>query len=122
MAVLDGSFDGLLTKAIMHRYGRCANKHSELQAKYAKLADQALGPILKELRDGKRRSSKTFNGVRFTTEQVFTLLLNYGNEGNKQRVAETLLINNKVDILGPFDPKDKVQTAQAWARADAIMA
>lgn len=121
IAVLDGAYDGILTKLIIHPYGHCANKQAELQAKFSKEVDRALSPILKDLRSRRRVASKTFNGAEFTVEEAFTILLNYGNEGNRQRIAETLAVDFGIHILEDHDPKDPAAVAQAWAKADAVM-
>lgn len=121
IAVLDGAYDGILTKLIIHPYGHCANKQAELQAKFSKEVDWALSPILKDLRSRRRVASRTFNGVEFTVEEAFTILLNYGNEGNRQRIAETLAVDFGIHILEDHDPKDPAAVAQAWAKADAVM-
>lgn len=122
IAVLDGAYDGILTKLIIHPYGHCANKQAELQAKFSKEVDRALSPILKDLRSRRRVASKIFNGAEFTVEEAFTILLNYGNEGNRQRIAETLAVDFGIHILEDHDPKDPAAVAQAWAKADAVMA
>ncbi len=121
IAVLDGAYDGILTKLIIHPYGHCANKQAELQAKFSKEVDRALSPILKDLRSRRRVASKIFNGAEFTVEEAFTILLNYGNEGNRQRIAETLAVDFGIHILENHDPKDPAAVAQAWAKADAVM-
>lgn len=120
IAVLDGAYDGILTKLIIHPYGHCANKQAELQAKFSKEVDRALSPILKDLRNRRPIASKTFNGAKFSVEEAFTILLNYGNEGNRQRIAETLAVDG-IHILEDHDPKDPAAVAQAWAKADAVM-
>lgn len=120
IAVLDGAYDGILTKLIIHPYGHCANKQAELQAKFSKEVDLALSPILKDLRNRRPIASKTFNGAEFSVEEAFTILLNYGNEGNRQRIAETLAVDG-IHILEDHDPKDPAAVAQAWAKADAVM-
>lgn len=121
IAVLDGAYDGILTKLIIHPYGHCANNQAELQAKFSKEVDRALSPILKDLRSRRRVASKTFNGAEFSVEEAFTILLNYGNEGNRQRIAETLAVDFGIRILEDHDPKDPAAVAQAWTKADAVM-
>lgn len=121
MAVLDGGFDGLLTELVIHRYDKCANKFAEFQNAYAVSINNALSSIEKELRSGKEKESKVFAGYKFTTQDAFVMLLNYGNEGNIQRLAATIKHHFGEDILGQFDAKDSAAVQSAYARADEIM-
>lgn len=121
MAVLDGSYTGLMSRLVVHGYDKCANTWSELQHSFTEKIAKALAPIEKDLRSGKKKASKIIPGFNFTTQDVFTMLLNYGNTGNIQRLAATIKHHFHVDILGSFDPKDPASVASAYARADQLM-
>lgn len=121
MAVLDGSYTGVMSRLVVHGYDKCANTWSELQHSFTERVAKALAPIEKDLRSGKKKASKIIPGFNFTTQDVFTMLLNYGNTGNIQRLAATIKHHFHVDILGSFVPKDPVSVASAYARADQLM-
>ena len=121
MAVLDGGFDGLLTELVIHRYDKCANRFAEFQHTYSVEIDKALAPVEKDLRSGKLKASEVFKGHNFTAQDAFVMLLNYGNEGNIQRLAATIEHHFGENILEGFDPKDPDASKGAYARADEIM-
>ena len=72
----------------------------------------------------KAKTSKTFNHA-FTTQEVFVLLLNYGNEGNRQRALATMTYHTDYKFfegLDKSDPSYEAKLAEAQARADQLMA
>ena len=120
VAVLDGSWTGVLSKLLIYPSDKCGNTEETLKAKYAKKLHDILSPLDKSLLDLTARTSKVFNHA-FTTQQVFVLLLNYGNEGNRQRALSTVEYLTDINFFGDVDPKDEMAMARAQARADQMM-
>lgn len=120
VAVLDGSWTGVLSKLLIYPSDKCGNTEESLKAKYAKKLHDILSPLDKSLLDLTARTSKVFNHA-FTTQQVFVLLLNYGNEGNRQRALSTVEYLTDHQFFGDVDPKDEMAMAKAQARADQMM-
>ena len=120
IATLDGSWTGKLTELLVYPSDKCGNTEETLKHKYAKRVHDILKPVEKSLFDVKARTSKVFNHA-FTTQQVFVLLLNYGNDGNRQRALSTIMHHTGVRFFDGVDPKNKAAMAQAQARADAMM-
>lgn len=124
VATLEGGWEGLLAKLFIYPADKCVTKEEELKAKYAMKLDKILRPLKESLTDLKAKTSKTFNHA-FTTQEVFVLLLNYGNEGNRQRALSTMTYHTGYKFfegLGRSDPAYEAKVAEAQARADQLMA
>ena len=116
--------EGLLAKLFIYPADKCVTKEEELKAKYAMKLDKILRPLKESLTDLKAKTSKTFNHA-FTTQEVFVLLLNYGNEGNRQRALATMTYHTDYKFfegLDKSDPSYEAKLAEAQARADQLMA
>ncbi len=120
VAVLDGKWDGILSKLLIYPADKCGNTEETLKNKYAVKLDKILSVVDASLRDLTARTSKTF-GHAFTTQEVFVLLLNYGNEGNRQRALSTVSYLTGRRFFEGVDPNDEVAVARAQANADAQM-
>lgn len=124
VATLEGGWEGLLAKLFIYPADKCVTKEEELKAKYAMKLDKILRPLKESLTDLKAKTSKTFNHA-FTTQEVFVLLLNYGNEGNRQRALATMTYHTDYKFfegLDKSDPSYEAKLAEAQARADQLMA
>ena len=124
VATLEGGWEGLLAKLFIYPSDKCVTKEEELKAKYAMKLDKILRPLKESLTDLKAKTSKTFNHA-FTTQEVFVLLLNYGNEGNRQRALATMTYHTDYKFfegLDKSDPSYEAKLAEAQARADQLMA
>lgn len=124
VAALDGGWEGLLAKLFIYPSDKCVTKEEELKAKYAMKLDKILRPLKESLTDLKAKTSKTFNHA-FTTQEVFVLLLNYGNAGNRQRALATMTYHTDYKFfegLDKSDPSYEAKLAEAQARADQLMA
>lgn len=124
VATLEGGWEGLLAKLFIYPADKCVTKEEELKAKYAMKLDKILRPLKESLTDLKAKTSKTFNHA-FTTQEVFVLLLNYGNEGNRQRAFATMTYHTDYKFfegLDKSDPSYEAKLAEAQARADQLMA
>lgn len=124
VATLEGGWEGLLAKLFIYPSDKCVTKEEELKAKYAMKLDKILRPLKESLTDLKPKTSKTFNHA-FTTQEVFVLLLNYGNEGNRQRALSTMTYHTGYKFfegLDRSDPAYEAKVAEAQARADQLMA
>ena len=88
-AVLDGSWTGKLTEYLIYPADRAATREESLKHEYAAKLDKILRPVAARLRRHDARTSEVL-GVPLTTQQAWTMLLNYGNEGNRQRLLATL--------------------------------
>lgn len=124
VATLEGGWEGLLAKLFIYPADKCVTKEEELKAKYAMKLDKILRPLKESLTDLKAKTSKTFNHA-FTTQEVFVLLLNYGNEGNRQRALSTITYHTDYKFfegLDKSDPSYEAKFAEAQARADQLMA
>ena len=124
VATLEGGWEGLLAKLFIYPADKCVTKEEELKAKYAMKLDKILRPLKESLTDLKAKTSKTFNHT-FTTQEVFVLLLNYGNEGNRQRALSTMTYHTDYKFfegLDKSDPSYEAKLAEAQARADQLMA
>lgn len=124
VATLEGGWEGLLAKLFIYPADKCVTKEEELKAKYAMKLDKILRPLKESLTDLKAKTSKTFNHA-FTTQEVFVLLLNYGNEGNRQRALSTMTYHTDYKFfegLDKSDPSYEAKLAEAQARADQLMA
>lgn len=124
VATLEGGWEGLLAKLFIYPADKCVTKEEELKAKYAMKLDKILRPLKESLTDLKAKTSKTFNHA-FTTQEVFVLLLNYGNEGNRQRALSTMTYHTGYKFfegLDKSDPSYEAKLAEAQARADQLMA
>ena len=124
VATLEGGWEGLLAKLFIYPADKCVTKEEELKAKYAMKLDKILRPLKESLTDLKAKTSKTFNHA-FTTQEVFVLLLNYGNEGNRQRALSTMTYHTGYKFfegLDRSDPAYEAKVAEAQARADQLMA
>lgn len=124
VATLEGGWEGLLAKLFIYPSDKCVTKEEELKAKYTMKLDKILRPLKESLTDLKAKTSKTFNHA-FTTQEVFVLLLNYGNEGNRQRALATMTYHTDYKFfegLDKSDPSYEAKLAEAQARADQLMA
>lgn len=124
VATLEGGWEGLLAKLFIYPSDKCVTKEEELKAKYAMKLDKILRPLKESLTDLKAKTSKTFNHA-FTTQEVFVLLLNYGNESNRQRALATMTYHTDYKFfegLDKSDPSYEAKLAEAQARADQLMA
>ena len=124
VATLEGGWEGLLAKLFIYPADKCVTKEEELKAKYTMKLDKILRPLKESLTDLKAKTSKTFNHA-FTTQEVFVLLLNYGNEGNRQRALSTMTYHTDYKFfegLDKSDPSYEAKLAEAQARADQLMA
>lgn len=124
VATLEGGWEGLLAKLFIYPADKCVTKEEELKAKYTMRLDKILRPLKESLTDLKAKTSKTFNHA-FTTQEVFVLLLNYGNEGNRQRALSTMTYHTDYKFfegLDKSDPSYEAKLAEAQARADQLMA
>lgn len=121
-AVLDGAWDGKLTKLLIYPSDEANNREATFRHQFTKRIIELSQPIRKSLRGTKRRTSRTL-GVPFTTSEVFYALLNYGNEGNRQRMLSTIKYRTKgkVDPYAGYDISDPAQKELADAQADSIM-
>lgn len=89
VAVLDGSWTGKLTEYLIYPADRAATREESLKHEYAEKLDKILRPIASRLRRHDARTSEVL-GIPLTTQQAWTMLLNYGNEGNRQRLLATV--------------------------------
>lgn len=124
VATLEGGWEGLLAKLFIYPADKCVTKEEELKSKYAMKLDKILRPLKESLTDLKAKTSKTFNHA-FTTQEVFVLLLNYGNAGNRQRALATMTYHTDYKFfegLDKSDPSYEAKLAEAQARADQLMA
>lgn len=114
-AVLDGGTDGLLTKLFIHSADRCATEEESLKNEYTERLYKILSPLYKSFADREKRESKVF-GAAFSTQEVFVALLNYGNEGNRQRLLKTIEHRSGRPITEPLrnpDEKARLEAEQA---------
>ena len=120
-AVLDGGWDGFLTKLFIYPSDKCGTTEESLKHRVTAKLDKIFSPVAATLTDRTKRTSKIFKHA-FTTQQVFVLLLNYGNEGNRQRALATMRYLTGIDFFTGADPKDPVAMATRQATADKLMA
>lgn len=120
VAVLDGAWDGVLSKLLIYPADKCGNTEETLKNKYATKLDKILSAVKESLTNNTARTSKVFKHA-FTVQEVFVLLLNYGNEGNRQRALATVSYLTGYQFFEGVDPKKEAEMAKAQARADALM-
>ena len=94
-----------------------------MRNKYTEKLAKVFEPIREVLADNRRKTSRV-TGTAWTTHEVFVMLLNMGNEGNRQRLITTLKkrTQGKVDLMAGYDLSDPTQKALADARADKFLA
>ena len=121
--VLDGDWGGKLTKLLIFTSDRANNREETLRNKYTEKLAKVFEPIREVLADNRRKTSRV-TGTAWTTHEVFVMLLNMGNEGNRQRLISTLKkrTKGKVDLMAGYDLSDPTQKALADARADQFLA
>ena len=119
-AVLDGGWVGKITELLIYPADKAATKEGQLKNKYAVRLDKILKPVMARLRKQDPKTSVVLNRA-FTTQQAFVALLNWGNEGNRQRMIATVKYMTGRDLVVPVNPSDPVSVAQAQAEADEVM-
>ena len=121
--VLDGDWGGKLTKLLIFTSDRANNREETLRNKYTEKLAKVFEPIRDVLADNHRKTSRV-TGTAWTTHEVFVMLLNMGNEGNRQRLISTIKkrTKGKVDLMAGYDLSDPTQKALADARADQFFA
>ena len=120
-AVLDGSWVGKVTELLIYSSDKAATREAQLKNKYAVKLDKIFKPVMERLRKHDPKTSEVL-GRAFTTQQAFIALLNWGNEGNRQRMIATIKILTGRDLLVINDPNNAEEVARANAQADATMA
>lgn len=121
-AVLDGATNGYLTKLVIYSSDKCATRQEQMKSEMAKDLYAIAAPVMKSLANGKKKTSKVL-GYAFSASEVFTALLNYGNDGNRQRVLVTLSKLTGKDLVSQcYDKNLSADTrAEANAKADLLM-
>ena len=119
-AVLDGSWVGRVTELLIYPADKAATKEGQLKNKYAVRLDKILHPVMDRLRKQDQKTSKVL-GRPFTTQQAFVALLNWGNDGNRQRMLATIKYLTDKELVAPEDPSDPMSVAKAQAEADEVM-
>lgn len=120
-AVLDGGWVGRVTELLIYPADKAATREAQLKNEYAVKLDKILSPVMERLRKHDPKTSQVLGGV-FTTQQAFVALLNWGNEGNRNRMIATVKHHTGRDLLAVADPSDPIQVARAQAQADEVMA
>lgn len=120
-AVLDGGWVGRVTELLIYPADKAATREAQLKNEYAVKLDKILSPVMEQLRKHDPKTSQALGGV-FTTQQAFVALLNWGNEGNRNRMIATVKHHTGRDLLVVADPSDPIQVARAQAQADEVMA
>lgn len=121
-AVLDGSTNGFFTRLFIHSSDACASKEETLRHTFTERLFKILKPVFDGFdREGRAKKTSTVLGHAFSTAEVFTALLNYGNDGNRQRVLVTLSAVTGIDLVSHLRDADEVRRAKRDAEVDAIM-
>lgn len=122
-AALDGKVNGLLTRLMIYSSDECATREARLKTEFVKKVDAVLRPIEKTFGDDpkKMKTSKVF-GVPFSTSQAFTALLNYGNDGNRQRLIATMKALTGHEVFDDLKSRDPGTRENAQEKVDAMMA
>ena len=113
-AVLDGSYLGKFTRLVIYSADKCGTVEAELKSKYTKKLHKIYDPIMASMRDSKQKMSRVW-GTGFTKQEAFVAALNYGNEGNRQRVLATIQYRTKKDPYGGVDVQAEPDKANAVA-------
>ena len=119
-AVLDGDWRGRMTDLLIYPADNAATKEAALKNEYAVKLDKILSPVMNRLRTQEAKTSETL-GRAFTTQQVFVAFLNYGNEGNRQRLLTTMQLLTGRQLTKEFEAG--ISSPEVVAEeTDAIMA
>lgn len=125
VAVLDGKWDGLLARLLIYPSDKCGNTEESLKNEYAVKLNGILAKFRNALADPTEKTSKVFKGASFSLQNVFVLLCNYGNEGNRQRALSTMEYHTGFKFFEGLDksaPDYEQKLAEANMRADRMMA
>lgn len=125
VAVLDGKWDGLLARLLIYPSDKCGNMEESLKNEYAVKLNGILAKFRDAMADPTEKSSKVFKGSSFSLQNVFVLLCNYGNEGNRQRALSTMEYHTGFKFFEGLDknaPDYEQKLAEANMRADRMMA
>lgn len=125
IAELDGKWDGLLARLLIYPSDKCGNMEESLKNEYAVKLNGILAKFRDAMADPTEKSSEVFKGASFSLQNVFVLLCNYGNEGNRQRALSTMEYHTGFKFFEGLDKKDKdyeKKLAEANMRADLKMA
>ena len=122
MSILDGEDNGILTQLVTYTVDKANSTKEKLNSEMLEKLLPILEPIEKGLRDKRAKTSNTL-GIPLTTENVFVMLLNVGNDGNRQRLINTIKFrtDNRVDLLEGFDLEDPAQYELAQAKVDSVL-
>lgn len=101
-AVLDGDWRGNMTDLLIYSADRAATKEAALKNEFAVKLDKILSPVMKRLRSQEAKTSEVFERA-FTTQQAFVAFLNYGNEGNRQRLLTTMQMLTRQNLTREFE-------------------
>ena len=85
LEAIEGVEGGQLFDAVIATNQAAADKEAGLKHDFTKRVSAILAPIMSDLVSQKQRTSPTL-GAAFTTGEAFFALLNFGNEGNRQRL------------------------------------
>lgn len=119
-AVLDGDWRGRMTDLLIYPADNAATKEAALKNEYAVKLDKILSPVMARLRSQDAKTSETL-GRAFTTQQAFVAFLNYGNEGNRQRLLTTMQLLTGRQLTKEFE--SGLSSPEVVAEeTDAIMA
>ena len=122
-AVLDGKWDGPLSRLLIHTSDAANNREETLRNQFTERLDKIFAPIRKSLASTHKKTSKVL-GLQLSTHEVFVMLLNMGNDGNRQRLISTIKKRSggRLDLMAGYDLNNPEQETLANAHFDEIMA
>lgn len=100
LAAIEGTRFGTIFDAIVAPLDKAASKAEVLKNHYAKKLNAIFSPVMRELASTKRKHYKSVD-MELTRMEVFAIVLNCGNEGNLNRLLQTIIRPGKPPLTPP---------------------
>ena len=97
LAAIEGNRTGHFFDYVVAPMDRCGSVAESLKREYAERLNTIFKPIMKSLLSSKKKTYKSV-GMALTKMQVFAIALNTGNEGNMDRLTNTVIVPGKDPI------------------------
>ena len=105
---LDGNKQGFLTRTIVWAANACGDRETTLQKKYGEMLHEAVTPLL----DNLNKDIVEYKGKRYTKQMVASAILNFGNEGNRNRLEHNGLKESDIVALARKLSEDEIKSIQ----------